>query len=201
MSALVDLPTDPRFIDLTGQRFGIQVVVSYAGRNAGRKHLWNCLCDCGNRTISQRQPLVNGDSKSCGCRKSEASRVAATKHGHTTRKSVSRTYKSWASMLERCGNPKAKSYSRYGGRGISVCPEWAYSFESFLADMGERPPGKTLDREDCNGNYEPGNCRWATVKEQNNNRRDNNLELRRSGLPKSTFYRRLRAALAETVSK
>lgn len=93
-------------------------------------------------------------------------------HGHASGGSNSPTYMSWSAMRERCLNPKADKYPQYGARGISICERW-HSFESFLADMGERPHGKTLDRKDNDGNYELSNCRWATHKEQQNNRRAN----------------------------
>lgn len=82
------------------------------------------------------------------------------------------TYRSWAGMIQRCTNPKSAKYKDYGGRGIIVCPEWRTSFSAFLADMGIKPDDKTLDREDVNGNYEPGNCRWATASEQQTNKRN-----------------------------
>lgn len=91
-------------------------------------------------------------------------------HGHATRGAKSPTYRAWESMLGRCERPSAGGYEFYGGRGIAVCERW-HKFENFLADMGERPDGMTLDREESNGNYEPGNCRWATRKVQNRNRR------------------------------
>lgn len=93
-----------------------------------------------------------------------------TQHGHSKEKITSLTYNSWAGMLARCQNPRHKQFAEYGGRGITVCARWQ-KFENFLADMGERPCGLSIDRRDNSGNYEPGNCRWATPKQQSNNRR------------------------------
>ncbi len=94
------------------------------------------------------------------------------KHGHGRRSSQTRIWRAWKSMLQRCEAPNNRGYSRYGGRGISVCERW-HDFSNFLADMGERPEGLTLDRINNDGNYEPGNCRWATIKEQSRNKSTN----------------------------
>lgn len=94
-------------------------------------------------------------------------------HGHAGHGRQSKTYQAWNSIITRCTNPNSKDWEEYGGRGIKVCPRWRWDFELFLADMGEAPPGKSIDRKDTDGNYEPGNCRWATMKEQNRNRRNN----------------------------
>jgi hypothetical protein len=149
-------------IDLTGQRFGRWVVIAYAG---GSK--WLCVCDCGTVVVVWGHALRTGDSKSCGCLRDELISARSKTHGMTQ----SREFQTWASMLQRCANPNHPGYAYYGGRGISVCEEWRCSFLAFFADMGERPPGCTLDRIDVNGNYEPGNCRWATAFVQTHNRR------------------------------
>lgn len=154
--------------DLTGQTFGHLTVLRRAP-DAGRHVKWVCQCSCGNTSSTYTNYLLKGLTRSCGHLRAEVKTV----HGHKTRsEKASPTYYSWKSMKWRCANTAPKDWKYYGGRGIAVCERWANSFEAFLADMGERPPGKTLDRIDNDKGYEPGNCRWATTSEQRLNRRD-----------------------------
>jgi hypothetical protein len=156
----------PAFIDITGQRFGRLVAVAYE-----KPSRWLCHCDCGRETIVQQCSLRNNVTKSCGCLRVELARSRATKHGYGRKRQRPAIYSCWVNMMTRCTNPNSSKWKDYGGRGISVCVRWRHSFESFLADMGEKPAGLTLDRIDNDGNYEPSNCRWATPSEQRINSR------------------------------
>jgi hypothetical protein len=164
-------------IDRVGEKFGRLTVLSLSNERTAKVH-WVCECECGHKTTVAANAL-GVKTNSCGCLQSEITADANTdraKHGHAARgKSgkVSREYKSWSSMFQRCHNPKAPNYHLYGGRGITICERWRgeSGFEHFLADMGPRPADCTLDRKDTNGNYEPNNCRWSTASEQAKNRR------------------------------
>lgn len=168
-----------KVIDLTGQVFGRLTVIDRAvsrklssGATAAR---WNCECICGNKTTVDSGNLRQGRTTSCGCYSAEIVKTCRVTHGASSNGSVTREYTSWLEMIRRCEDKNRKNYSNYGGRGISVCSEWRNSFEKFLEHIGPRPPGDySIDRyPDKNGNYEPGNVRWASRIEQNNNSRKN----------------------------
>lgn len=152
-------------LDLNGKRFGRLVVVSEEGRDRHGRRLYKVRCDCGVEKILPHTYLNSGQTRSCGCLKREI--VSDRNRTHGMRQSP--TYKAWAAMKTWCSNPNQDFYHRYGGRGITVCERWLHSFENFLADMGEKPEGMTLERKNSDGYYEPSNCVWATPKEQANN--------------------------------
>jgi hypothetical protein len=152
------------FIPMKGQRFGRLSVLRDSGQRTPSGAIkWLCRCDCGKRVRVWSVSLRKGWTKSCGCLTQ-----FPLKHG----KCGTPEYRTWGAMRERCRN---KENPNYGARGISVCERWQgeHGFENFLADMGTRPAGTSIDRKNVDGNYEPDNCRWATPVEQANNRRNN----------------------------
>lgn len=190
--------------DLTGQRFGRLIVIVRAVSGPGRSY-WQCQCDCGVTKNVAASCLKNGMTRSCGCLNSEVvsarNRATMTTHGQ----SKTPLYIVWQSMIRRCEDPRLKAYADYGGRGISVCREWR-SPANFLAwaMTSGYSSGLTLDRRDNNGNYEPNNCRWVTMKVQCNNRRNNKIVViggiqktasqwaRERGISPAMFLQRLR---------
>lgn len=149
--------------DLSGQRFGSRVAIKPMGKRM-RAFLWLVRCDCGREDIVEGSKLSHRKADKCGtCKQLE--------HGHRVGATSTPEYSTWLNMLQRCSNPKSRDYHNYGGRGIRVCLRWL-SFSNFLEDMGPKPRGLTLERRDNNGNYEFGNCKWATRLEQRHNQRE-----------------------------
>lgn len=162
-------------LDLVGQRFGRLVVVARAPKVDGIKNRtarWICDCDCGGLSVVRTDGLRGGTSRSCGCLSVDTARAVHTKHGNASGGSVSPEYQAWLNMRARCSGGQPECWKNYGGRGISVCQKWQESFEAFLDHVGPRPAkGFELDRIDNDRDYEPGNVRWVTKSQNNQNRR------------------------------
>lgn len=164
---------------LTGIKFGRLLVIGFD--RIGKKLKHKCQCDCGKITYVEAWSLKRNKIMSCGCYKLDKQKECigdknpSFKHGNTVNNTIPKVYRAWASMLTRCTNKKNKAYKHYGERGISVCAEW-FNFEIFLRDVGHPPSGDriwSIGRIDNNGNYEPNNVRWETMKQQTSNRRTN----------------------------
>jgi hypothetical protein len=158
-----------RRLDIAGRMFGRLVAIRFIAKHATTEK-WECACACGKMVIVRKNNLLSGNTSSCGCARPIPT-VRARKHGFTAADSPFRkTYFVWFQMIGRCTKTHYKSYPEYGGRGISVCRAW-FSFENFVGDMGTAPLGLSIERINNDGNYEPNNCRWATMKEQSRNKR------------------------------
>lgn len=188
-------------VDLVGKRFNRYVVLEKIRSDLGIR--WRCQCDCGEIRILDSSRLLQNKVVSCGCYNIERTKEKNTKHG----KRNSRIYIIWNGLKERCYNKNCKDYPRYGARGITVCDEWINSFENFYRDMSDPEKGMSIDRIDNDKGYFKENCRWATNKEQCNNRRNGRKVIFRgeewsifdlwekycsnSGMHPSTIYRRI----------
>lgn len=170
----------PNMIDLTGQRFGRLTVIRSEGKNIHGSYMWLCECDCGNMKVLNSGELRRGNVKSCGCLSRELARERFTKHGYSRTK----IYSEWKKMIGRCKDNNSYNSLNYAGRGIKVCDRWLTDFQAFLDHVSQLPhydePGYSLDRIDNDGNYEPGNVRWANAVTQANNR-SNNVQITYNG--------------------
>lgn len=201
-----------------GQVFGRLTVIgpwfSLPSRTKGRLRHVVCRCECGGHVAVRKQDLANSQQRSCGCLASEITAKRnrdRQKHGHshTETRKASPEYTAWWGAIQRCETKGHRSYQHYGARGIRMCERWRRSFEAFLDDMGYRPsPDHSIDRIDVNGDYEPGNVRWATSTEQERNKRSSRFVTAMgdtktvvewsevTGIPAPTIYRRLNKGLS-----
>lgn len=190
-----------KIIDLTGKIFHKLTVLKRAKKTQNHYACWECLCECGNVTVVCGNDLRTGHTGSCGCLRKELAFKKTFVHGMSN----TSTYNTWFHMINRCYNPADSTFANYGGRGITVCQKWRNDFMAFYKDVGERPSKKhSIDRIDTNGDYNPTNVRWATQKEQCNNKRNNiNITINGQmhtaiqwaslvGIEPNTLYARLR---------
>jgi hypothetical protein len=191
-------------LNLEGKKFGGLTAVEPAGDDGYGHARWLFECECGKKKAANVYRVVSGKTASCGCKRVDVTRSRMLRHGHAHRAGMSKTYTTWAGMVARCLTPSATGYAQYGGAGVTVCSQWL-DFETFLADMGEAPAGMTIDRIRNEKGYEPGNCRWATRQEQNENRRSVRVvEFNGESMNLTQWARKLglsKAAMYERVAK
>lgn len=197
------MPSGGRPLDITGQRYG-RLVAESPTRAANGKFAWIFLCDCGNRKIVEARYVRSGGYVSCGCARIDTIRRVATKHGSARPGRITKEYRTWCGMIRRCVRKSGRDGDAYFGKGVTVCDRWKGSFEAFLEDVGSAPSAlHSIDRIDFNGDYEPGNVRWATNFTQARNKRTNRwIDFRgerrlacdvadQLGIPYHTFYNRI----------
>jgi hypothetical protein len=166
----------PKFIDISGNRYGRLIVKSRDHDHPSKNTMWHCVCDCGKEKTINGYSLVRGSTKSCGCIQREIMRQLKTTHGGSHRGKHTPEYKTWAGMKKRCYDENNNTFINYGGKGVKMCERWLESFDNFLADMGRKPsPKHSIDRLDSSGDYSPENCRWATQQQQANNKSSNRV--------------------------
>jgi hypothetical protein len=167
--------------DIVGQQFGFLTVTAFDRVSDYGQTYWRCRCHCGTETVVRKSHLKDGTTKSCGCERSAAVSRRQTTHGHWKNGKGTPEYSAWMLARVRCHVPSNHAYKGYGARGITMCDRWRFGeggksgFECFIADMGPRPEGGTLDRIDNDKGYSPDNCRWVSMKVQGRNRRGNRI--------------------------
>lgn len=164
-------PAPSQFKSLIGNNYGRLTVVGFSEKR-GKHTYWHCDCVCGAKVVRRADHMQSGRSSSCGCYNREVQRIKFEKHGGARHNNRHPLYETWTGIIKRCENENCRAYPYYGGRGITICDRWRNDFTAFVNDMGAKPEGTSIDRIDVNGNYEPGNCRWADKFTQSRNRRN-----------------------------